>query len=160
MLPEEGPDDMTAGSIPDRARFLRATRSVISELAVEGTGPVVMPVSNSLAGYRSQWPVERVFPVAPEPAMRSIVEVSGELRRRGFQPPVMALADIATSKRSWQVDLIVECGQDGRPEHVFLERGSGNSAIDSALVREMYGAKLAATGTPCAGRVSVSLSRQ
>jgi hypothetical protein len=112
-------------------------------------------VVSGAAGYRPRWDVPPAFAARSAGPMELVVEAGPALKARGFRLPE-APAETAKTVQGWQAVLQVECGPDGKVEHVFLEAGSGNPALDSVVVR-WVGRGTLSTGTgSCGGRVAVN----
>ena len=105
--------------------------------------------------YEPLWPEAPVFSRSPAGDRRVRVEAAAELRDRGFEVPGLAAEGTKWAEPPWQVVVAVDIGEDGRPEHVFLETPCEHKEVNAAVVRMMYKGELKKAGSPCAGRVTV-----
>ncbi|MDI6774515.1 MAG: hypothetical protein QME60_03850 [Verrucomicrobiota bacterium] len=92
---------------------------------------------------------------AAKPAELAL-ELAPSLLTRGFRLPE-APADLPKSgATSWQAVFQVECGADGRVEHVFREVGTGNATLDASLAKWLDRGDLTAGEGACDGRIVVN----
>jgi len=153
---QEGPAEARPWRPPRPPRFLE------SGLVPGAAGPAAqeVPARNGRARreqltYEPLWLEAPVFSQAPAGGRRVGVEASAELRDRGFEVPGLAAEGAKWAETPWQVKVTVDIGEDGRPEHVFLETPCEHKEVNAAVVLMMYRGKLKKAGSPCAGRVTV-----
>lgn len=111
-------------------------------------------------GYRSQWRDEHVFSQEPGQNLKVIVRPSGDLKKYGFKVPELPIENIKRRDKPWMVVVYVQTGDNGWPEHVFLESGCDDEEVNAMIVRAMYRGCLSTLAVRCAGRVTVSFGRQ
>ena len=88
------------------------------------------------------------------------VTLTPVLKAAGFGFPRLAADMARMTGQSWMATLCVELGADGRPEHVYVENGSGNATIDSALVRAVAEGRASGPCAVCRGLVTVNFGRR
>jgi hypothetical protein len=106
--------------------------------------------------YRPGWNEAPVFKAQVGVAPALCVRLSRALKERGFVPPTLSTNQLPAARDAWQVVLVVEVGNEGRPEHVFVESGCESPEINATIARLMYGGSVP-EGRPCSGRVWVWL---
>lgn len=106
--------------------------------------------------YRPFWDFPAAFGAVTSRPPALVMELAPSLQGRGFRLPDAPPEIGKTGTTGWQAVFQVECGTDGRVEHVFLEQGTGNAALDGALSKWLdRGAVTAGTGV-CSGRIVVN----
>ncbi len=93
-----------------------------------------------------------------EPSSPVAVTVSAGLGRATPRWSATDEAVLFTLGRAWEVELSLTITDDGRPEHVFLERGSGDAAIDRAVLRTLLRPDVWEGATAGSGTVLVSFA--
>jgi len=159
-VPSEGFTEMIGAARKRRSRLLPRERSTAGDGGgEEDLAPLRLTVENVLAGYVPQWEKNPVFLRREGQDPRLVVRCSEALRQAGFQPPELTGSELANGK-AWEVILSVDWEDGETVRHVFLERGSGDPAVDSAAVRTMYKAALREGAGARSGRVTLSYGKQ
>jgi hypothetical protein len=110
-----------------------------------------------LGSYRPIWRAERIFLASrTEREMRLSSEVSGDLKKQGFEAPAFTEEELKRFDKPWQVVVYVDVNAAGQPAHVLLETGCEDSKINATVVRAMYRGKVSKPGAACSGRVTLS----
>jgi TonB family protein len=132
---------------------------------LSGGGHTPLPPLDTLAreelvSYDPFWQDEPVFSnvVAGKSAVGMVLSES--LIKAGMVIDKMQTIAPEEGRTGWLVVVSVSLCEDGRVDHVFVESGSGVTAIDQAVVRVVARAKTAEPpGKPVRGRVSVGFGR-
>ena len=111
------------------------------------------------AGYRPHWTGDKVFARPDGYEMRFVVDMSRSLRRRGLVIPDLSGKGMVPAEGPWTAVLLLDVNRAGRPEHVFVEAGTGQPDVDSDVARVLYRASAPGSGGPCSGRVTISYCR-
>ncbi|MFC1462473.1 hypothetical protein ACFLQU_02600 [Verrucomicrobiota bacterium] len=159
---QRGSDEMDAPSSAAISRYV-AEPKYLERPAREATAGGGAPYGRVLrrnavkgATYRPDWREAPVFvrkaPGKPKP----LVECSDQLELNGFQLPQMVLIQLGLGKAPWQVVVHLETDENGRVEHVFLDRGSDDSLVNKRVVQAMYRGRLVTKGARCEGTITVS----
>jgi len=141
-----------SGHCVNHSRLLDRDEAVVKKVAVSD----IRGRSVELGEYRPHLEPVSAFSRKAAGEMRTLVMTSGELKDKGFQVPEFPEGVLKQFDKPWRVAVYVEIGNDGRVEHVFLESGNHDPAVDAAVVRHMHRGKLSRPGTGCTGRVTVS----
>lgn len=91
--------------------------------------------------HTPRYVVGPVFAPPADKAARMFHEVAAALQDRSLEVPDLAGGGLATFDKPWQVQVYVDVDEDGCVEHVLLESGCGEAAIDAMVIRELYRAK-------------------
>jgi hypothetical protein len=119
------------------------------------------PAATRLADGRSYAPVRvqpDLFKREPHGGRHLQVAPAESLRRRGFH--VQRVPDRLLARggeNGWQVQAYVEIADDGRVEHVFIESGTDNAALNRDVIGMLQRGRVTEAGPRCSGRVVVSL---
>lgn len=106
--------------------------------------------------YSPYWGDKPLFDAVTVKEMKFVVEPCGYLAEKGFQIPKPDSTILDNFKVSWQITAYLEFNAKGVPEHVFLVETSGDTKIDSVVLRELYKSRLTSTGEETGGRVTVN----
>ncbi len=117
--------------------------------------PLLEGSSKQVDAYRPLWKDSAHFAAGGE-AERIVVNVRGQLRERAYRPGKIELPT-ALPAQDVQISAFVEIGPSGVSEGVFLEKGSGNGALDAGVVRALERGRAEAGNAPVSGRVSVTI---
>lgn len=151
-----GVTNVDSGAFVGRRERL-GVRLPVDNVPEAGALQLVPRPSERSGGYVSHF---QDSPALPQNAAGSVelrVETTGELRSRGFALQGMpAVESVASQGKRWVATATVECGKDGSPRNVFLERSSGDPQVDRHIVRELYRGRLLRPGGACAGQVILS----
>lgn len=161
-LPEQRED--VPVTVPDHRTSLPRFLEWPSTLPAESTSAdhelLSDRASRQMGSYRPYRREEHVFSQKAGRDMRTLAEVSGELKKYGFLAPVFRVESVKQSDKPWLVVVYVEVSEDGRPEHVFLETKCDDQEINDMIVKAMYKGRLLRPGKRCEGRVTVSFGTQ
>jgi len=116
----------------------------------------VREARDSLSGYVPRWGDRTVFNQYTDTEMRLTVEPRGALRERGFSTPPLDDADLKQLEKPWTVTVVVDVGENGRPEHIFVEKSCNQGKMDDMVTRMVYKGQLRRPGARCSGRVVVN----
>jgi hypothetical protein len=141
---------VTAGVLP-----WRDTAAPSSEGAAAAGGAQTAP------DYRPVWDDAPPFTPPAAADMQMTVQLSPDLVHRGYKMAAVPPEAVRKSGKSWLAVFSVEMRADGNVAHVFVEKGSGDSARDGSLVRALYEGRAAERpGSDCLGEVTVSFGRK
>lgn len=105
-------------------------------------------------GFMSRW--HRTDPSPkPVPGAQCLVYLSETLRNAGFIVPAFTDSELNSFSSGWEVQLVLDLTHTGIPEHVLVEKSSGNRDIDRMVYLKVLGGK-AGPGAVRGGRVNVS----
>ena len=107
-------------------------------------------------GYRPVWKDESDFP-ARASTNAVVVEVRGALKTRAFVPAKIELPDGVVLRGATQIDAFVTVAASGVAQDAFVERGSGDAALDGAVVRALEGGRAQPGDGDIFGRVSYTV---
>lgn len=138
------------------SRFLERDYARAESLLSAAWSPAIPVKALGLAGIQIEPRIPRAYTAAPDLTMRVLARASAELEEGGFEMPELPGELTTLSDKPWLAVMGVEFGDEGRPEHVFLEAGTSSKEINAILVKTLLKAPpLKSTGTR-AGRVTVN----
>jgi hypothetical protein len=111
----------------------------------------------ALNTYSPVWDDPAVYAVRGGGEMQLTVEPSRELAKSGFSVPEIG-AGLKPGDKPWFVVLFVEVGADGRVKNVFVDKGSENKDVNTALVKAAYRGT-AQAGAECEGRIKINFGQ-
>ncbi len=137
------------------ARCLEPNAPIAEEYASGRMAGIYAQVLRGMENYRPVWDDVPVFNLKTNFSMDLSVEISGDLKNRGFTIPDF-LHEIKDRDKSWLTVLFVEVNGSGRVENVFLEIGTEYKEINSVVVKSAYRGSVSVKGLSCDGRVRLN----
>lgn len=137
-------------------RYLARARAGQTGSVPADSARAVRQARDSLSGYVPRWGDRTVFNQHTDTEMRLTVEPRGALREHGFSTPPLDDADLKQLEKPWTVTVVVDVGENGRPEHVFVEKGCDQVKVNDMVTRMIYKGQLERPGAGCSGRVVVN----
>lgn len=107
------------------------------------------------ADFRSVFSDALLF--APrEPSPQMVVMLTDNLKEAGFNVPAFADDELLKRLPGWEARVMVDLDKEGLPQHVLIEKGSGNRDIDAIICRQILLGRAGSKKETRGGRVTVS----
>lgn len=107
------------------------------------------------SGFRSAFSDAELFTVR-EPAPQLITMLTDNLGDAGFSLPAFEEEEVIRKLPGWEIRVVLDLDKEGIPQHVLVEKSSGNRDIDAFICRQILLGRAASKKETRSGRVTVS----